>query len=58
MPDHPHCSTHPAVELVCLACLGARGGSATTEKKRAAAAANGKKGGRPKGSKAATSGGT
>jgi hypothetical protein len=42
-----HCPIH-AVQLVCPACLGGKGGKVISEKKRAASKANGAKGGRPK----------
>jgi hypothetical protein len=44
---NPHCATHPAVQLVCPACLGGHGGKVVSDKKAAAARANGLKGGRP-----------
>lgn len=42
------CPAHPAVTLLCPACLGAQGGKAATLAKAAAARANGRRGGRPK----------
>jgi hypothetical protein len=44
----PVCPRHPAVQLICPACAGTRGGLRVSDRKRLSSQANGRKGGRPR----------
>lgn len=45
--DGPHCSVHPDTALVCMRCIGAKGGRSRSKAKLAAVRENAKLGGRP-----------